>query len=100
MAALWSAKNTPPPVSRDVHARSLDGYRITASVVVKFRRALAEDAAVRVVNEIAEVTADFLGEQISQGRVPVGVSLLADAIRKRTSPTTNKMAELDVTAVG
>jgi len=99
MAALWSAKNAHPPVSRDVHARSLDGYRMTATVVVKFRRALAEDAANEVVNEVAEVTADVLGEQISQGRVPLGVEDLAEAIRKRASATANKAAELEVAAL-
>jgi hypothetical protein len=79
-----------------VAARSLDGYRLNAEIVVKFRRNMAEDAATGFAEEIARAAADTLGEQISQGRIPLTASELVAAIEKRASPSVTKATELEV----
>jgi hypothetical protein len=79
-----------------VSARSLDGYRLTAEVIVKFRRSLAEDAANGFADEIARTTADILSEQISQGRIPMTAPELVAAIEKRSTSTVNKVTEVEL----
>lgn len=96
MAALWPSKGAHPPIVRQVSARSLDGFRLSAEIVVKFRRNLAEDAANGFAEEIAQAAADVLGEQISQGRIPLTASELVAAIEKRTTSSVTKATDLEV----
>lgn len=98
MAAFWPTKNAHDPLSRDVLARSLDGYRLAVRLTVRFRRALDDAIAEATADEVAGATNDVLGDQISQGRVPLTKEELGTAILKRVSSATNKVIELDVDA--
>lgn len=97
MAAMWPSKTVHPPISRQVNARSLDGYRLSAELVVSFRKSADEVVAVQLVDEIARIAAHVLGEQISQGRFPLTGAELADGIRKRMASATSKVTEIEVT---
>jgi hypothetical protein len=94
--AFWPTKSEHPPVSKDVLARSLDGYRVGVKLTVRFRSALDDDAAEIAVDEIARAATHVLGDQLSQGRVPLTKDELAAAVNRRLSPATSKVAEFDV----
>jgi len=99
MAAFWPTKNAHPPVKREVLARSLDGYRVMVKLVVSFRRALDENAAEATADEVARAATEVVGDEISQGRVPLSAEELGAAIQKRLSSAVNKIADIEVSAV-
>lgn len=98
MAALWSSK-AHPPMTREALAVSLDGYRLSADILVKFRRSLPEPSAHAVADEIALAGVEVLSDQISQGLVPLTTAQLAAAIRKRVTSAVGKVAEVDVSTI-
>ena len=95
MAVLWPSKEAHPPIVRQVSTRSLDGYRLAAEIVVKFRRNVSEEAANELADEVARAATVVLSEQISQGRIPLKDVELVAAIEKRTTSAVNKATEIE-----
>lgn len=83
-------------MSRIVSVLSLDGDRLSAELVVRFHRALSGSMAESVTNEIARTTAEVLGEQISQGAVPLTKEELVERVNVRVSAGATKLAELEI----
>lgn len=100
MAAAWSfsrgGSQSPGSISRLVSTLSLDGDRISADLIVLFQRALSTATAESVADEIARAATEILGEQISQGDVPLSKEELVARVKVRITASAAKVAELEV----
>lgn len=83
-------------MSRLVSTLSLDGDRISADLVVQFQRALSIATAESVADEIARAATEILGDQISQGEVPLSKEELVARVKGRITSSAAKVAELEV----
>ena len=83
-------------MSRMVSTLSLDGDRISADLVVQFQRALSAATAESVADEIARAATEILGDQISQGEVPLSKEELVARVKGRITASAGKVAELEV----
>jgi len=100
MAAAWSfsrgGSQSPGSLSRLVSTLTLDGDRVSADVVVHFQRALSNATAESVADEIAKAATEILGDQITQGEVPLSKDELVTRIRRKISAGAAKITEVEV----
>jgi hypothetical protein len=100
MAAAWSfsrgGSQSPGSMSRLVSTLSLDGDRISADLIVHFARALSTATSESVADEFAKAATEILGEQISQGEVPLSKEELVRRVQSKISASAAKVAELEV----
>jgi hypothetical protein len=92
MAAAWSlsrGSNSRDSVSRLVSTLSLDGYRVAVELVVRFNRSLNKDTAESIGNEVARITDEILGAQISQGSLPLTTDERSEQVLDRASGGAN-----------
>jgi len=83
-------------MSRLVSTLSLDGDRISADLVVQFHRALSTATAESLADEFARAATEILGDQISQGEVPLSKEELVARVMARVTASAAKVAELEV----
>ena len=86
-------------MSRLVSTLSLDGDRISADIVVHFQRALSSATSESVADEIAKAATEILGDQISQGEVPLSKEELVNRVRGKISASAAKITEVEVKAL-
>src|SRR5690348_12753064 len=100
MAAAWSfsrgGSQSKSSMSRLVSTLSLDGDRISAELLVTFHRALSNATAESIADEIARATDEVLGEQISQGEVPLTKEELVSKVQARLSSGAARVTEIEV----
>jgi hypothetical protein len=100
MAAAWSfsrgGPQSPGSISRLVSTLSLDGDRISADLIVHFARALSVATTESIADEYARAATEILGEQISQGEVPLSKEELVRRVQAKVSASAAKVAQLEV----
>src|ERR1041384_3111099 len=100
MAAAWSfsrgGSQSKSSMSRLVSTLSLDGDRISAELLVTFHRALSSATAESIADEIARATDEVLGEQISQGEVPLTKEELIHKVQARLSSGAARVTEIEI----
>jgi hypothetical protein len=100
MAAAWSfsrgGSQGQEPLTRLVSTLSLDGDRISAELTVRFHRAVSSSGADSVADEFARLVAEVLGEQITQGELPLTKDDLLSRVRLRLSLVASKAADAEI----
>lgn len=100
MAKAWSfSGGSQDPVSRAISTLCLDGHRLSTEVTVRFNRNVSATTADSIADEVARAAAEVLGEQISQGEIPMTRTELADKIRARSTAPVNRIVEISVNSL-
>ncbi|HEX4340352.1 MAG TPA: hypothetical protein VH062_30800 [Polyangiaceae bacterium] len=103
MAAAWSfsrgGSQNPVSISRLVSTLTLDGDRISADLIIGFHRTLSNATAESVADEVARAATEVLGDQITQGEVPLAKDELVTRLRARISVSAQKITDIEAKAI-